>query len=83
MSSKPNSVLPSSSLCFVFLKLNHSLHGIFSKLIVQRLKFSLVGTISKLHNCGSFTLTVDASVISPSFQVKSLGVIIDSTLRNM
>ncbi len=40
----------------------------------------LVGTKSKLHNCGSFTLTIDNSVISPSSQVKSLGVILDSTL---
>ncbi len=40
----------------------------------------LVGTKSKLHNCGSLKLSVDDTVISLSFQVKSLGVILDSTL---
>lgn len=42
--------------------------------------FIYIGTKSKLQNCESFTLAIDNSDISPSFQVKSLGVILYSTL---
>ncbi len=80
MSSKPNSVLPSSSLLLCLSEIKSWFTCNFLKVNSAKTEILLIGTKSKLRNCWSFTLTVDDSVISPSFQVKSLGVILDSTL---
>ncbi len=78
--SRPSSVLPSSSLLLCLSEIKSWFTCNFLKVKSAKTEIVLVGTKSKLRNCGSFTLTIDNSVISPSTQVKSLGVILDSTL---
>ncbi len=80
ISSRPSSVLPSSSLLLCLSEMKSWFTCNFLKVNSAKTEIVLVGTKSKLRNCGSFTLTIDNSVISPSSQVKSLGVILDSTL---
>ncbi len=65
ISSKPSSVLPSSSLLLCLSEIKSWFTCNFLKVNSAKTEIVLVGTKSKLRNCGSFTLTIDNSVISP------------------
>uniref|UniRef100_A0A8C6L007 Reverse transcriptase domain-containing protein n=1 Tax=Nothobranchius furzeri TaxID=105023 RepID=A0A8C6L007_NOTFU len=80
VSSKSSSSLPPSSLTNCLSEIKDWFTSNFLKLNRDKTEMLLVSTKSLLSKIHSFTLPVDNSLVSPSPQVKSLGVILDSSL---
>ena len=80
LSCKPNSSLPPPSLTSCLSELKTWFNSNFLQLNCSKSEILLLGTKSTLSKVNSFSLIIDSSSVSPSPQVKSLGVILDSTL---
>ncbi len=80
LSAKPTGSFPPPSLSSCLVEIKHWLSANFLKLNGNKTEALLIGTRSVLSKSNCFSLFIDNNAISPSSQVKSLGVVMDSTL---
>ena len=80
LTTKPSSSIPPISLtdCISAIKIWFTQN--FLQLNSNKTEVLLIGTKSTLSKANSLLLTIDSSSVSPSPQVKSLGVTLDGTL---
>ncbi len=80
VSTKPDSILPTVCLTNCLHEIKSWFSANFLKLNGSKTQVLLIGTNSSLSRSCSFSLSIDGSSVSPSRQVRNLGVIFDSTL---
>ncbi len=80
LSAKPTGSFPPPSLSSCLFEIKHWLSANFLKLNGNKTEALLIGTRSVLSKSNCFSLFIDNNAISPSSQVKGLGVVMDSTL---
>ncbi len=80
LSTKPSTPLPSQSLFNCLQNIKTWMSSSFLKLNSAKTEFMVVASKALLRKVGDLLLDIDGSSICPSPEVRSLGVILDSTL---
>ncbi|KAF7641282.1 hypothetical protein LDENG_00286420, partial [Lucifuga dentata] len=80
ISTKPNTSLPPSALTCCLKDIKSWMSDNFLKLNGNKSEVLLIGSKSSLSKAPPFTISIDNCPVHISSQVKSLGVIFDSTL---
>lgn len=80
ISSMPNSFFSSLSLSSCLAEIKNWFSSNFLKFNSDKTEIHLVGMKSNLVKSDCFSVTIDQSILFPSFKVKSLGVVLDSNL---
>ena len=80
LSISPSSSLPPESLINCLIEIKNWMTTNLLKLNSKKTELLVVATLALLRKVGDFVLQVDGASISPSTEVRNLGVILDSTL---
>ncbi len=80
ISTQPDSTTSSLTLSACLLEIKAWMKHSFLKLNCSKTEIVLIGTPSNVNKCSNFKLSVNNTQISPSAQVRNLGVIFDAQL---